>query len=178
MKKNLSLLILLLIIMTGSYAQNNPEIHKKLMQQADDMGKKFIAKDYAGFLKYTHPATVKAMGGQQRMLQETVKSFQELEKDGIVFLDVKFGETSKILTVGNELQCTMPEIIEMHITGGKYTTISTLIAISEDKGNKWYFLDTGGNDLSLMQMLHANLSNELVIPAPSDPIFEEDKKKE
>jgi len=174
----MSALLLLLLTLTAGYAQNNPEIEKKLLAQANDMGKKFIAKDYAAFLKYSHPATIKAMGGQQKMLQETKKSFQELEKDGVQFLSVKFGEPSKILTVGKELQCTIPEIVEMHITGGKYTTISTMIAISEDKGNNWYFLDTGGNDLDLMQRLHANLSNELVIPAPSDPIFEEDVKTE
>jgi len=176
MKKQIILLSIILIAAFSTYAQNTPE--QNLLNQANDMGEKFIAKDYKGFLKYTHPATIKTMGGDKAMLAEVTKSFQEFERDGIKILGITFGVPAKILSVNNELQCTLPQSIEMHIPTGKVTAISTLLAISEDQGKNWFFLDTGSNDLMTMQLLLPQLSDELVIPPPSDPIFEEELKTE
>jgi len=176
MKKQIIFLSIILIAAFSAYAQNTPE--QNLLNQANDMGEKFITKDYKGFLKYTHPATVKTMGGDKKMLAEVTKSFQEFERDGIKILGITFGTPAKILTVNKELQCTLPQSIEMRIPTGKVTAISTLLAISEDQGKNWFFLDTGSNDLMTMQMLLPQLSDELVIPPPSDPIFEEELKTE
>jgi hypothetical protein len=172
-------LILFIFLLTAgnTFSQNN-NLTTKLLEQADDMGKKFIAKDYSGFLKYSHPKVVKTMGGEAKMIADTKKEIESLENEGVTFLSIKFGAPDKIITIENELQCTFPEMIEMQVTGGKLTTTTTLIAISTDNGNNWYFLDTGGNNLYSMKMLLPNLSDELDIPIPSDPIFEEDIKPE
>jgi len=176
MKIKLFLLATLIFSVLSAYGQNTPE--QNLLTQANDMGEKFIAKDYAGFLKYAHPATVKTMGGEKKMIADTAKSFREFEMEGVAFLDLKFGIPTKILNVENELQCTLPEMIEMQVKGGKLTTTTTLIAISEDNGKNWYFLDTGSNDLMTMKLLLPKLSDDLVIPPPYESIFEEDVKKE
>ncbi len=171
------ILFITLLIATNTFAQND-NLTTKLLEQADDMGRKFVAKDYAGFLKYSHPKVVKSMGGEKKMIADTAKEMESLEKEGVTILSVKFGVPDKIIIVGDELQCTLPEMIEMQIVGGKLTTTTTLIAISSDKGVSWYFLDTSGNNLYSMKMLLPNLSDELNIPIPPDPSFEEDIKTE
>lgn len=178
MKKRFLILFITLLNLSTSYSQVNGDMDRVVLEQADDMGKKFIAKDYAGFLKYTHPIVIKNMGSNEKMLQETIKSFKQLEADNITFLEVKFGAPSKIATVENEMQCIIPQMIEMKIPGGKLTAHTTLIAISSNKGKNWYFVDASGNSHENMKMLLPTLSTELVLPPQQDPSFEEDPKQE
>lgn len=176
MKRKIILFAAVMLISLCSYAQDDAALIKTMLEQANEMGKKFIAKDYVGFLKYSHPAVIKVMGGEEKMTADTVKELQSLEKEGITFLNVKFGIPSKIIRVDAELQCTLPEIIEMQVTGGKLTATTTMIAVSQDNGKNWYFIDAAGNNTDNMRLLIPTLSNELYIPMPQDPSFEEDVK--
>lgn len=177
MKKGFLLLLITLLNLSAAYSQVNGTMDKAVLEQADDMGKKFIAKDYAGFLQYTHPIVVRNMGNREKMLAETIKSFKQLEAENITFLAVKFGAPSKIVSVENELQCIIPQMIEMKVPGGKLTAHTSLIAISSNKGKNWYFVDVSNNSYENMKMLLPTLSSELVLPDPQDPSFEEDPKK-
>lgn len=176
MRYRILFLALSLFIAIPSFAQNNAELTTKMLQQADEMGRKFIAKDYQGFLAYTHPATIKVMGGKDKMLASTLEELKQLEADGVKFLDIKFGVPSKIVNTGKELQCVIPQSIEMKIKGGKMTTTTSLIAISENNGKSWFFVDSGGNNLENLKSLLPTLSDELELPMPQDPAFEEDPK--
>lgn len=176
MKRKIILFASVMLISLCSYAQDDAALIKTMLDHANEMGKKFIAKDYVGFLKYSHPAVIKVMGGEEKMTADTVKELQSLEKEGITFLSVKFGVPSKIIKVDTELQCTLPEIIEMQVTGGKLTATTTMIAVSQDNGKNWYFIDAAGNNIDNMRLLIPTLSKELYIPMPQDPSFEEDVK--
>jgi hypothetical protein len=180
MKRKLSVLLILLLTAWGMQSQSgvNGDLDKILLDQAQAMGSRFIAKDYAAFAKYTHPSVTLLMGGEEKMIAETTRSFQELESEGIVFLAVRFGQPSRVLVAGDELQCTLPQMIDMKIPGGKLTANTTLIAISRDNGQNWYFIDTSGNTITQMQKLIANLSPNLEIPEQQDPYFEEDTPSE
>lgn len=178
MKYKIFFFAIYLLATLQTFAQSDAELTKSMLLQADDMGKKFIAKDYKAFLAYSHPATVKIMGGKEKMISETTKEFTQLESEGIKFLDVKFGVPSKIVRTGKELQSIIPEIIEMKVKGGKLTTTTSLIAISQDNGKNWFFVDSAGNNLQNMKGLLPTLSDELEIPMPQDPSFEEDPKTE
>lgn len=177
MKKSI-IYMFVLFMAAGAFAQDQAQLTKAMLEQADDMGKKFVAKDYAAFLKYTHPATVETMGGKKKMLEKTTTEMQSLESEGIIVTAVDFGVPSKIITVGNELQCTLPELIILRLPKGKLTSTTTMIAISNDKGKSWMFVDSAGNSLQNMKLLIPTLSDELYIPMPQDPSFEPDEKSE
>jgi len=178
MKRKIVLFITVFLISIGCYAQNNDVIIKALFEQANDMGKKFISQDYAGFIKYSHPTTIKAMGGEKKAAEKITTEMLDIGKDGIVVTNLTFGVPSKIITVKDELQCTVPQIMEMHVPGGKVTSTTTMLAISNDKGKNWYFLDTANYNFYDMKMLLPNLSEEIVIPERTDPAFEADPKEE
>ncbi|MFL9842958.1 hypothetical protein [Flavobacterium rhizosphaerae] len=170
--------LLSVILFTGWYCraqQPDADLHKAIMLQANSMAKAFIDKDYDTFFQFTHPAVIRVMGGAEKMKKETIASLKELEKEtNVKFLSVNFGELSKIETSGEELQCTFPQMIEMKVPGGRLTAITTLIALSENGGKNWYFIDASGNSLEAMQTLIPSLSPNLQIPEAPDPIFEAD----
>jgi hypothetical protein len=172
MKRKIVLLAAAILISIGSYAQIDPV--KTMLLQANDMGQKFLAKDYAAFLEYSHPATLKVMRGIKPATAKVTQEMAELEEDGIRILSINFGVPSKIIQVGDELQSTVPQIMVMHIPGGTMTSTTTMLAISQDKGKKWYFIDMSNYDLRDMKALIPSLSDELYLPGPIDPSFEPD----
>lgn len=170
------LLIVTLFCFICSSAQDDDVKVKILLDQANEMGKKFVARDYAGFLKYAHPATIKAMRGEKEALRKMNAQMADIVEEGIIITDVNFGTPTKIITVDTELQCTLPQMITMEIPDGKVTATTTVIAISRDNGKNWYFLDTANYNFQDMRMLLPNLSDQIVIPEKSEPAFEPHKK--
>ena len=118
------------------------------------------------------------MGGRAKMIEKIKKEVEGLEKDGMTFLSMDYGSPSKIYKVDNTLQCTLVQMIKLKVEGGTLTSNSVLLAISENEGKNWYFLDTAGFNLPTMKTLIPNLSDELEIPGRMDPVFEPDEKKE
>jgi hypothetical protein len=178
MKRKILSFAAILLVSICSYAQNNDAVIKALYEQANDMGKKFISQDYAGFLKYSHPSTIKAMGGEKKAVEKITTEMLSIGKDGIIVTKLTFGTPSKIIIANDELQCTVPQIMEMHVPGGKITSTNTMLAISNDKGKNWYFLDTANYSFDDMKMLLPNLSDQIVIPERTDPAFEETPKED
>lgn len=166
--KKLALLLITFFTLTAS-AQK-----EAMLEQANDMGLAFLRKDYEMFLKYTHPKVIQSMGGWDKMLQETRSAFNEIEAQGLTFLRVELGEPSKIINAGGELQALIPQTIVMRRPDGRITATSTLIAMSEDNGKKWYFMDAAGRTHATMKMLLPTLSEELELPAKAAPVFEPD----
>lgn len=96
-----------------------------------------------------------------------------MNADGFDFLNATLGNPSEIITINNELQCTLPQNIEMKVPNGRLVSQSTLIAISSNGGENWYFIDTSGKDIQAMKRMFSNLSEKLVIPQQDKPIFYE-----
>ncbi len=91
------------------------------------------------------------VGGEQKMKEVLDTTLREMESQGVVLLKITFGEPSSAIIMGNELQCTLPEALEMQVQGGKLIDISTMIAISTDAGKNWYFIDISGKDIQTMK---------------------------
>jgi hypothetical protein len=176
--KKVALLFLLFLAVASAYPQAGQDApNRALLQQADIMGKAFIAKDYPAFGRFTHPTILALLGGEKNLLEYTTKNFAELEAEGITFLSVSFASPDKILVVDGELQTTLQQMIEMKVAGGTITVTTTLVAVSRDNGKSWYFVDVSGNNITEMRKVIPNLSPALVIPEASDPSFVEDTQK-
>lgn len=170
--KQIATIFLFLFFCSSFNGQTNVEDYSsKIKRQAKKMGKLLLKGNFASFSNYTYPAIVEKMGGKEKMVEILKKGTMKMKSEGTAFLKVSFGEPSKIISIENELQCTMPQSIEMKVPNGKLISNSTLIAISLDNGKKWYFVDTSGKDIQTMKKLLPNLSSELIIPNKSQPIF-------
>jgi len=173
--KQIATIFFLSLFLTACNGQTkNIEYSKTIKEQAEMMGKFLLKKDFMSFCNYTYPKIIEMMGGRQKMIEVMEKGSKEMLSEGTDFLSVAFGEPSKIITIGNELQCTVPQTIEMKVPKGRLITKSTLIAISIDNGKNWYFLDTSGNDIQTMKRALPNLSGELIIPEKTQPTFYEE----
>ncbi len=160
----------LLIASFTSFAQTPAQI-AAVKLQAKTMVDALVKKDYNTFAKYTNPTVIQKMGGAAKMAESLKTGQSKLSEQGVAFKGVTLGEPSPILTVGKELQCTIPQTTEMKMQLGRVLAKSTLIAISADKGKNWTFTDAAGKDLTALRTALPNLSDKLVIPKMQQPQF-------
>jgi hypothetical protein len=145
-----------------------------IKEQAETMKNFLLKKDFKSFTSFTYPKVVQMIGGEAKMVEMLENGMRNTEAQGTVFLDVIMGEPSNVIKQGSELQCTIPQTLKMKVPDGKLTQKSTLIGISMDHGNRWYFVDVSGKDLAEMQRALPNLSSELIIPEKEEPVLEKE----
>ncbi len=175
--KRLSIIILLSFLL-GACDDQTKSIelsdNTEVKLQAESMAQLLLKSDFKSFSKFTHPKVIEMMGGEEKMIETLESGTKAMAAEGTGFLSISIGEPSKIISINNELQCTLSQTIEMKVPNGKLTAKSTLIAISTNNGKSWYFIDTSGKNIETMQKLLPNLSSDLVISANEKPVFSKD----
>lgn len=155
--------ILILVLMFNSaigFAQTENE---NLNTQLGEMKKFFLTADYENFANYTYPGIIEMMGGKSEMVKITEETINQMKSGGFSFTDLNFKEPSGFLKKADELQCALTQIIVMQTPSGKIETETTLIAISDDNGQNWTFIDTSGKGKESMLMYFPNLHDDIVI---------------
>jgi len=152
---------------TTAQEKNAPD---NLKHDATEMGAAFLKEDYKTFVHYSHPKIVTMMGGQDKMAGSLSQMIEGMKRKGMAFLNITFGEPSKLIKAGAEWQCTLPQRTEIQMPDGKIRVTSTLIAISSDNGRHWVFVDTSNKDIAAIKKVLPNISSAIVIPPPQPPV--------
>lgn len=138
------------------------------------MANSLLKEDYQSFVRYNHPQLTETMGGRQKMVKTLEKMVNDMKSQGASFSSIKFGQPFAFIRTEYELQCLIPQTLEVKVPNGRIVTVSALIAVSMDEGDNWYFIDTGGKDIIAVRHVVPTLSDELVLPPKPQPVFYRD----
>lgn len=144
---------------------------KALMASADSMATLFVRGDIKQYVHYVHPTVVKAMGGENKMISYLDSMVKSLAPQGVEFKNVRIEMGSKLFMVNKQLQAYVTQVQELKVPKGRLIATSYLIAVSNDAGRNWFFVDTGNHSLTELRKLVPNLSKEMVLPERQKPIF-------
>jgi hypothetical protein len=169
MRLSFASFLLCITMVFKSYGQVIDASHI-LKQQANRMGQAFINGDYKTFAQFTYPKIVTMMGGGRNMAAELAQITKDMKVKSMTFSSITFGEVSKIIKCGNELQATLPQHTEIKLPDGRVVSTSTLIAISTDNGSSWTFCDTSNKDMNTIRKLLPNLCKAIVVPPQQQPV--------
>ncbi len=134
-----------------------------------EMARAVLDKDLDKLVVYMPPKLVADAGGKEKMMvtRDTLNKY--MKQFGAEIKKVTIGNPGKIISFKNQLQSTLPQMTELKFMASTITIESTLIAISEDKGLHWYFVDTSIYRDEKLKTSLPNLSPELVIPPMKPP---------
>ena len=163
---NIVLFVLAVCLQLNATAQN---MQSTVKAQAMEMAKAVLAKDVDKLVKYMHPKVVEAAGGKEKMLVARDTMNKYMQQFGAEIKKVTIGNPGAIISYKNELQTTLPQTTEVKVMASMIAAETTLIAISEDKGVHWYFIDTSIYRSEKVKKLLPNLSPDLVIPPMKQP---------
>lgn len=137
--------------------------------QAMDMAKAILAKDVNKIIQYMPPSLVEQSGGKEKLMiaRDTVNKY--MKQFGAEIKKVTIGNPGKIINYKKQLQALLPQSTELKFMASTITLETTLIAISEDNGKHWYFVDTSIYHSDNLKISLPNLSPEIVIPPMKPP---------
>lgn len=146
-----------------------------IVREAKAMSGYLLKSDYKQFMQYTHPSLIKLAGGEAAFLKLLQKSMEDFSKQGITMQKADIGQPGPIVKSGTELQCIVPQTLELQMPDGRLRATSSLAAISLDGGKRWYFLDTQGKPIENLRKKIPSISPRLVVPAEEPPVLLDEK---
>lgn len=164
--------VLVLILITSTqflFAQN--EFEAEIIESSQKMGDALVTYDYQTLADYTYPKIIEMMGGNDKMIEITENAIEQMRQQGFEFSKINFGKPTKIYEAGNELHSLLDQTIEIKKTSGTIISKSYLLAISLDKGERWYFLDTADLTNETVYELFPDFNSDLSIPEKKQPQF-------
>ncbi|RTQ51729.1 hypothetical protein EJV47_08015 [Hymenobacter gummosus] len=135
-----------------------------LETQLTQMEQAFLQEDFEVYADFLHPDVLRVAGGADAFAGKLRKSAEQLSAGGGKVSGLTHGAPSRIVRADRELQCTVPQTLELQQGGQARSLPTTLLAISTDGGLHWAFLDTAGKDWESVRRLVPSLSREIVLP--------------
>ena len=140
------------------------EMFHKAKAQAKKMASSLINKDADAFVGFHYPKMVEMMGGKQQAIASIEKSWKKQEEDSIKIISDSIGNPSKIIFYKGQYQCTIPQQMTMVIRNQKVAVESTIVAISMNDGETWYFIDAANDGFKKIKTYFPEISQELEVP--------------
>jgi hypothetical protein len=140
----------------------------KAKAQAIKMGSSLINGDVDAYVGFHYPKMIQMMGGKQQTITTIKNSWRKNEEDSIKIISYSIGIPSKIIFYKEQYQCTFPYQMITAVKNQKVSFESTLVAVSMDKGEKWYFLDAANDMFEKIKTYFPEISDELEVPKQTE----------
>ncbi|MFA6246707.1 MAG: hypothetical protein WC615_07185 [Mucilaginibacter sp.] len=164
----LTLKIALLLILPATVFAQDPAVVKR---QANVVAKALLNSDFKTVIAHTYPKAVNIGGGKEKMLQAMSSGINQMKAQGFAFEKVTIGQPGKFYKAGTEIHCLVPEQVIMKTARGRMAANSNLLAVSNDGGKNWSFLDMNQGTINSVKQLFPNFNSNLIIPKPAPPVM-------
>lgn len=170
--KKFKYILLFIALPYAAFAQDTTALKKLATRFANAT----FNSDHKLVIDLTYPKLVELSGGRDSMQKLIVERIESLQKQGVMKFEGSVGSPGPFIKAGNQIHCLLPETLFLKMFTGRYVTQSYLLAISNDKGKSWTFMDVGKMPAEVLHKLLPNYNDELVIPTPGKPMFFPDQQ--
>ncbi len=135
------IVVSIVIFLFANKLQAQQPLSSVIRQQAVAMSKAMSEMDFKHYAEFTYPTLAEA--GKEmlnaKVALDSINKYREML--GIKLKKILIGEVGTIITHKKIMQTTLPQTITLVTVMGEIETQTTLVALSKDKGKKWYFVD-------------------------------------
>jgi hypothetical protein len=140
-------------------------------KQAEVVANATVTQNYVVFVKYTYPAIIQMAGGEAKLKATMKKGMEQMKAQGFSFKSLVIGDIKLAKKSGAELFAVVPDVLTMNGNGGTIIARSALIAVSDDDGKNWTFVDTAPLQNDAIAKIIPNYPKGLPMPVKSQPSF-------
>jgi hypothetical protein len=172
MKKTKLKLIPFLIVPLILFSCSSKEgMKKNIEQQFTEMSNAYLKGDIPAYVDYMYPKIVERAGGRDSTIKMIGLLVQNLGDQGKKFKSINYGNISDIVKAGKELHCIVTQTIELTRPDGTEIMETSVLAVSDKKGQNWKFLDVSGADIRAIKQIFPDFNESLQIPERKSPTF-------
>jgi hypothetical protein len=136
---------------------------------AKDMGNALAQKNTKKFISYMHPVMFKLAGGEARLKVVSDSALKIFEQLGGKVSKISYGNPGEIVNHKKLLQSVIPQKMTLTSFIADIELTTSLIAISEDGGKNWKFIDTNMFNFKQIKSAMPEISPALIIPKSAEP---------
>ncbi len=136
------------------FGQDLIKIKKNSHIQAQKMVQAFLKQDYDTFIKYL-----------PEKLKESLPNDINFSKGVPGIRNIVVKKPEKCVVIGTEIQCLLEQQMTMSMKGSLVLIISSIIGVSYNSGDNWYFLslrDKSALSMKFLKVIIPNLSEEIL----------------
>jgi hypothetical protein len=118
---------------------NGQELSSKIEKFTLEYRKLFLEKDFEKLSDFATPKLIEHLKTKQDLVFLLTELNKNAESKGAKVTNITFGKNSEIVEYKNQLQCSIPFVLEMEDDKKKVIFSAGLALISFDKGETWFF---------------------------------------
>ncbi len=153
---------------------NNPgnsDIATKIVLLANQIADASKDQDNEFILDRTHPKLIELAGGRSKMLEILNLALEPMRKQGITIANYTVSSNVTIRQVGQKIFAVIPTTLDLKYPNRTTRTESFLLAISDDGGRTYSFIDGSGaaKNRNMLKVVLPDLPDDMVLPTPTTP---------
>lgn len=170
-------LLLALLACTLTVASRAQDVAATIRLEAEKCAKALVTGDYAQAAAYTHPRIVAAMGGKDVLIAQISNGRKQVQAEGLDLIEAKIGTPTSPKKIGGWLTSFVPQEVVIKAPDGRVVQESILLAVSEDEGKTWSFIDLSGMTPQLLAKHFPEIAAQITLPQKKKPVFQKDGKR-
>ncbi len=151
---------------------------KRIRALAAESSAALTSGNYARVADFTYPKIIEMMGGRDKMIETTRQITEDMKAHGAAILSVEVSEPEGIVTANDKLFAVVPEVVRVQVPKGTLRSNGFLIAVSEDAGKNWSFIDGAalhekpGQERETLAQILPDFPAQLSLPKWEPPVLE------
>lgn len=171
MKKVAAIILALTSSIIFSHQVLGLDLAGKIKDEANKSAQALMSNDLETVIRYTYPLIIEKMGGKERAISTLQQSYAQMQTSGVKFESVTIGNPAQIEEDGSLMHALVPQTIQMKVPDGRLIQDGYLLAISENGGEQWYFLDATNLTDAILSQVFPTLAGKITIPTKKEPVF-------
>ena len=146
-------IILLLVSLAGFFFMkpqlglNKPgkqQMEQLFSEDIREMGEALAKADYERFVGYNLPMFIQNYGGKDKLIDMMQQILAEYEAGGVQIRGSEFKDILDIRNSGSNIQALLASEFRLRMDGRDSVINQKMLAVSEDNGNSWYYINLDG----------------------------------
>lgn len=145
------------------------DLTARIRAEAQACADALLSGDYAGLIARTHPLVVAEMGGIENAIAGVAEGMASLKSEGITMESIAIGDPGEPVAKGAVVGVLVPQSIVLKTPEGKLRQAGHMLAVSDNGGGTWHFIDTNTLDANSLQQYFPSLVGVINLPARVPP---------
>jgi hypothetical protein len=162
----MALLLMTLSFTAVSTTSRASEATDAVKAQAEEVSKAVLQGDYKKLADMTHPKIVTQLGGKEQLVEITEKAVQNMKTLGLEMKEITLGNPEEPVEANKQLYTVVPFTLTLTKMKEEIKKESFYIAVSENGGKKWTFLDGSQLGTDTVKTFLPDFPSTLKLPTP------------
>jgi hypothetical protein len=151
-----------------------PKSYPNARIQANQLNDAMLAGDYAKAADLTNPKLIQLIGGRAKYLTVLKNGMSETQSESFRIISSVSDDATDVIEVGSHVYAIVPTTMKIKVVEGILVGQSSMIGVSNDRGENWTFVDAGGGFTpAQLKTLFPDVANRLKIPERKRPVLQQ-----